>query len=168
MTRKEIDMQTYPRKDHFDHFRVMENPFITLTVEIDLTEWLPAVKKAGIPQFLGLQYALCRAANRIPEFRQRIVGDKIVEYDVCDPSYTYGLPDGTYRYCRVNVMQPFGDYVREARQKEAEALNAEHLAEEGDLLSLFFTSCAPWFSYTGLTMPWPDRNLTIPNFVWRK
>ena len=166
MTRREIDMQTYPRKDHFDHFRVMENPFITLTVEIDLTEWLPAVKKAGIPQFLGLQYALCRAANRIPEFRQRIVGDKIVEYDVCDPSYTYGLPDGTYRYCRVNVMQPFGDYVREARQKEAEALNAEHLAEEGDLLSLFFTSCVPWLNYTEAMMPYPNHRFSIPNICW--
>lgn len=168
MSRKEIDMQHYPRRDHFDHFRVMENPFIMLTDEVDISEWMPKIKKAGYPFFLSFQYALCRAANRIPEFRQRIVGDGIVEYDVCDPSYTYGLPDGTYRYCRVNVMQPFPDYVREARRKEAEALHAEHLAEEGDIMSLFFTSCVPWVSYTGLIMPYPDRNLSIPNIVWGK
>ena len=166
MARKQINLDTYPRHEHFKHFLTMKNPFLTVTEQIDLTEWLPRIRRSGLPFFLSFQYAIVRAANRIPEFRQRIVDGGIVEYDYCNPSYTYGLPDGTYRYCLVNVDQPLRQYLKEARAKEAEALHTERLQEEGDVLSLLFTSCNPWFSYTAVTMPWPDTHFSIPNFVW--
>ena len=79
MTCKKIDMDTYPRLGHFKHFLTMANPFLSVTVQVDLSEWLPRIKKSGLPFFLSFQYALVRAANRIPEFRQRIVGEAIVE-----------------------------------------------------------------------------------------
>ena len=166
MTCKKIDMDTYPRLGHFKHFLTMANPFLSVTVQVDLSEWLPRIKKSGLPFFLSFQYALVRTANRIPEFRQRIVGEAIVEYDYCDPSYTYGLPDGTYRYCSANTGQPLAQYLKEARGSEEEALREEHLTEHEDVLRYLFISCNPWFTYTGLTMPWPDTALSNPNFVW--
>ena len=150
MTCKKIDMDTYPRLGHFKHFLTMANPFLSVTVQVDLSEWLPRIKKSGLPFFLSFQYALVRAANRIPEFRQRIVGEAIVEYDYCDPSYTYGLPDGTYRYCSANTGQPLAQYLKEARGSEEEALREEHLTEHEDVLRYLFISCNPWFTYTSL------------------
>ena len=166
MAYKTIDMETYFRRDHFKHFLTMENPFLSVTAQVDLSSWLPRIREAGLPFFLSLQYAVVRAANRIPPFRQRIADDGIIEYDYCNPSYTYGLPDGTYRYCLVNVDQPLAQYLKEARAKEEAALHTDHLTEEGDVQSLFFTSCNPWFSYTSVLMPWPDTRFSIPNFVW--
>lgn len=166
MSYKTIDMDSYPRREHFEHFLTMANPFLCVTVQIDLSDWLPRVRSAGLPFFLSFQYAVVRAANRIPELRQRIAGDGIVEYDYCNPSYTYGLPDGTYRYCLAHVDQPLASYIKEARAKEEAARSSEHLEEEGDVLSLLFTSCNPWFSYTGAQMPWPDTRFSIPNLIW--
>ena len=167
MSRKYIDMTKYPRLDHFRHFLTMNQPFISITVQVDISDWLPRLKASGCPFFLSFQYAVVRAANRIPEFRQRIVDDKIVEYDYCNPSYIVSLPDDTYRYCNVNVNQPFAQYLKESRVKQDAALHSEHLEEEeGDVLGLLFISCVPWFNYTEAMMPYPGGSFSNPSFCW--
>ena len=167
MTRKYIDMTKYPRLDHFRHFLTMQQPCVSITVQIDITDWLSRLKASGCPFFLSFQYAVVRAANRIPEFRQRIVDDKIVEYDYCNPSYIVSLPDDTYRYCNVNVNQPFAQYLEESRVKQDAALHSEHLEEEeGDVLGLLFISCVPWFNYTEAMMPYPGGSFSNPSFCW--
>ena len=168
MSYRTIDMTTYPRKEHFDHFRNMEYPFVTMTVQVDISDWIVRLKKAGAPLFLCFQYAVAQAANRVPEFRQRIVDDGIIEYEHCNPSYTVALPDETYRYCMVNTNQPLKDYLEEAKVKQDRALHAEHLEEEGEAMSHLFTSCVPWQDFTGGTMPYPDAHFSIPNVVWGK
>ena len=130
MSRKYIDMDKYPRLDHFRHFLTMQQPCVSVTVQVDITDWLSGLKASGCPFFLSFQYAVVKAANRIPEFRQRIVDDKIVEYDYCNPSYIVSLPDDTYRYCNVNVGQPFAQYLKESRVKQDAALHSVHLEEE--------------------------------------
>ncbi len=170
MSRKYIDMTKYPRLDHFRHFLTMQQPCVSITVQVDITDWLSRLKASGCPFFLSFQYAVVRAANRIPEFRQRIVDDKIVEYDYCNPSYIVSLPDDTYRYCNVNVNQPFAQYLEESRVKQDAALHSEHLEEEeGDVLGLLFISCVPWFNYTEATeamMPYPGGSFSNPSFCW--
>ena len=167
MSRKYIDMTKYPRLDHFRHFLTMQQPCVSITVQIDITDWLSRLKASGCPFFLSFQYAVVRAANRIPEFRQRIVDDKIVEYDYCNPSYIVSLPDDTYRYCNVNVNQPFAQYLKESRVKQDAALHSEHLEEEeGDVLGLLFISCVPWFNYTEAMMPYPGGSFSNPSFCW--
>ena len=143
-----IDMKDYPRREHFEYFRSMENPFLSLTVQVDITDFLHRVKMAGRPLFLCFQYAVVHAANRVPELRQRIQGDGIIEYAFCHPSYTVALPDGTYRYCLVNADQPLEDYLKEAERKQKEVMSAEHLEEEDDIQSQFFISCMPWLNYS--------------------
>ncbi len=167
MSRKYIDMTKYPRLDHFRHFLTMQQPCVSITVQVDITDWLSRLKASGCPFFLSFQYAVVRAANRIPEFRQRIVDDKIVEYDYCNPSYIVSLPDDTYRYCNVNVNQPFAQYLKESRVKQDAALHSEHLEEEeGDVLGLLFISCVPWFNYTEAMMPYPGGSFSNPSFCW--
>ena len=167
MSRKFIDMTRYPRLDHFRHFIAMQQPCVSITSQVDITGWLSRLKVSGCPFFLSFQYAVVRAANRIPEFRQRIVDEEIVEYDYCNPSYIVSLPDDTYRYCNVNVNQPFAQYLEESRVKQDAALHSEHLEEEeGDVLGLLFISCVPWFNYTEAMMPYPGGSFSNPSFCW--
>ena len=166
MSRKFIDMTRYPRLDHFRHFIAMQQPCVSITSQVDITGWLSRLKVSGCPFFLSFQYAVVRAANRIPEFRQRIVDEEIVEYDYCNPSYIVSLPDDTYRYCNVNVNQPFARYLEESRLKQEAVLHAEHLEEEGDVLGLLFISCVPWFNYTEAMMPCPGGSFSNPSFCW--
>ena len=168
MDYRRIDMKTFPRRDHFEYFRSMENPFLSLTVQVDITDFLHRVKKAGRPFFLCFQYAVVHAAKRVPELRQRIQDDEIIEYSFCQPSYTVALPDGTYRYCLVNADQPLEDYLGEAERKQEEVMAVEHLEEEGDVQSQLFISCMPWLNYSACEMPYPNSRFSNPNFLWGK
>ncbi|MCR5006124.1 MAG: chloramphenicol acetyltransferase [Clostridiales bacterium] len=163
-----IDLSVYPRKDHFAHFLTMAQPFLTMTVKVDITGFLERVRQAEAPFFLTFLYAVIRAANRIPAFRQRIHEEGILEYDHCDPSFTVGLPDGTYRYCLVHVDQPFARYLEEGTRKQAEALAAEHLEEEEDPMGQLFISSVPWVHYESLETPWPDTRFSNPSITWGK
>ena len=161
-----IDLSAYPRREHFEHFLTMEDPFFNLTSRVDITAWRAWQKRTGAPFFLCFQYAVVRAANRVPAFRQRIRGEGIVEYDFCDPSYTVAAPDGTYRYCLVHANQPLEAYLAEGKVKQAAALASEHLDEEGDVAGQLFVSCVPDIDYNSLKMPHPDRRFSIPSFAW--
>ena len=63
MSRKYIDMDKYPRLDHFRHFLTMQQPCVSVTVQVDITDWLSGLKASGCPFFLSFQYAVVKAAN---------------------------------------------------------------------------------------------------------
>ena len=93
-----LDMDTYPRREHFEYFAAMRSPYMGGTVEIDVTDFLSALKAKGYPFFLSFLWCVSRAANSVPELRQRIEGGRIAEYGACRSSHTLALPDGTYCY----------------------------------------------------------------------
>ena len=161
-----IDAETDPRIEHFEHFLAMPDPFVTLTVQMDITEWYGRLRGKGYPFFLSFQYEVAAAANSVPEFRRRIRNGRVIEYDVCGASYTAALPDGTYRYCDVRTDLPFEEYLKEAKVVQEQALKQEHLVESEDPESRFFISCVPWLSYSSLEMPKPSSDFSVPSITW--
>ena len=111
MPYKTLDMSAYRRKAHFDYFRAMACPYVGLTANVDITALLAKVKAKKLPFFLTVCYCAAQAANSVPEFRQRIVGEGIVEFDHCPTSHTVALEDGTYCYCTLRADMPFADYI---------------------------------------------------------
>ena len=96
MPYKTLDMSAYRRKAHFDYFRAMACPYVGLTANVDVTALLAKVKAEKLPFFLTICYCAAQAANSVPEFRQRIVGEGIAQFDHCPTSHTVALEDGTY------------------------------------------------------------------------
>lgn len=166
MNFKKIDLDHYPRREHFKHFLSMENPFISVTFKCEITDWISAQKNSGLPFFLSFQYAVVHAANRVREFRQRIMDGEIIEYDFSNPSYTVMLPDRTFRFCSVNANIPYNQYLDEAKSMQ-EKVSTEELTES-DTLSLLFISCSPWFDYESLNLARPNRVSSNPNITWGK
>lgn len=73
-----IPMETYPRRKHFAYFQKMAQPYAGLTVSVEITRFCRRFGKwaALFPLFL---YCVSRAANGVPELRQRRLGENIVE-----------------------------------------------------------------------------------------
>lgn len=164
-----LDMSAYPRKAHFDYFNAMAYPYVGLTAEVDITEFLTCVKAAGLPLFLSLCWCVSEAANSAPQFRQRILEGKIVEFDRCQTSHTVSLEDGTYCYCSLDSSRPFLDYLSYAAQTQEQAKaqgGIEESAEEA--LGLLFISTLPWLSFTGLVQPVPSPADSNPRITWGK
>lgn len=119
-------------------------------------------RERGTSFFLAMLYAAVRAANGVPELRQRIRGDQVVEYDRCPSSHTVALPDGTYCYCSLEVDRPFREFLPYAAAEQERVKAAPTLEDGEDGESLFFVSCVPWLSYTALTSQPQRRRTAIP------
>ena len=48
MKKKRLDMEKYPRKEHFRYFMKMAYPYVGITVNVDITSWIKKRKEAGI------------------------------------------------------------------------------------------------------------------------
>ena len=166
---KELDMNSYKRKNHFEYFKGLSYPYVGTTVNVDITELLGIVKARKLPFFLTFCYCASRAANGIAEFRQRIVDGKIIEFNRCKTSHTVALEDETYCYCTLSSEMPLEEYMDYAIQTQEKAKLANSIEEDAsDTLDKLFISSLPWITYTNLIQPVPIPADSNPRISWGK
>ena len=169
MPYKTLDMSAYRRKAHFDYFRAMACPYVGLTANVDITALLAKVKAEKLPFFLTVCYCAARAANSVPEFRQRIVGEGIAQFDHCPTSHTVSLGDGRYCYCMLRADCPFDVFLPAAMQTQEAAKRAASMTESAaDAESLFFVSTMPGITFTSFVQPTPYPADSNPRFMFGK
>ncbi len=166
MNYRELDMAAYKRRAHFDYFRSLAYPYAGVTVEVDISRLVPTLKAHGLPFFLPVLYCVTRAANSVPEFRQRIKGDSVIEYDYCEGSYTVALPDGTYCYCTPRTSLPFEEFMTYTQEAQRRAVEEPSIDEQEDAESLLFISSIPWISQTAVIQPVPSPADSNPRITW--
>lgn len=168
MNRKFIDMENFPRKSQFEHFIKMAFPCVGFTVNIDITRFYREIKAKNYPFFHTLLFRTMAALNSVPQLRQRILEGKIVQYDVCEPTYTLALPDETYCYCHLRCDMPFEEFLPYAKRRKAEALAARSLDDGEDFLGYVFVSSVPWISFADATQPMDIPADGIPRVLFGK
>lgn len=163
-----LDWERYPRRAHFDYFHAMADPYAGVTVQVDVTRFLAACRDGGLPFFLSFLYCAGRAANGVPQLRQRIAEGRPVEFPSCDTSHTVMREDGAYAYCRLNCMRPFEEFLPAAQAAQEAAKASGSLDDGEDALSLLFISTLPWVGYTALRQPVPAPADSNPRITWGK
>ena len=165
---KRIDMNTYPRRDHFAHFCAMAYPYVGVTVDADVTDLLALCREKGYSFYLLVLHAVALAADEVPEFRRRIDQGGIIEFDACPTSHTELKPDGTYAYCTLRHHMPLADYLAKAEAARAAARESGSIEEEDDVQSMYFISTLPWLHYTQLIQPVACGEESNPRITWGK
>ena len=168
MEAKIIEMSSYARKDHFNYFKNMSYPYVGVTVNVDITDFYIKIKENKLPFFLTFLYYVSSAANAVPELRQRLHSDGIIEYQKCNTSHTVALEDRTYCYCSLDCNMPFASFLPYALKKQEEAKKNPSIDYVEDELSQLYISTVPWFSYTALVQPVPQPADSNPRITWGK
>ena len=162
-----VDMETYKRKKHFEYFNSLAYPYVGVTVNVDITDLQKKIKADNLPYFISFLYCVSRAANGVPEFRQRIKDKKIIEFDHCKTSHTVALEDETYCYCTLDDNMEFSDYITYAlREQESAKQSGSIEEEETDIYDKFFISTLPWLSYISAVQPVPIPADSNPRITW--
>ena len=128
---KIIDIATWNRREHYEHFSAFDDPFFGVTVQVDCTRAYQEAKTKGISFSLLVLHRITTAAAAVEEFRYRIEGDKVVCYDSLLPEATVGRDDHTFSFAafeydrtnlslsagqkpKWNVCKPLRDSTKEA------------------------------------------------------
>jgi len=165
-----IDLDHWPRREHYEFFRGFGYPYFSITTDIDITLLRKTLKERAPSFSVGLVYVLARAANAIPQFRQRIREDEVVEYETVHPGLTVLCEGDVFRFCFMPYDEDFQRFSVEAAQQIEAARNRECLFPVGvdpvrkDFLYL---TALPWFSFSAMVHPVPlNPSDSVPRFAW--
>lgn len=162
-----INMTDYPRRNHFDYFRSLQYPYVGVTVNIDIASILRFTKETGHSFYLTFMHAVALAADRIPEFRQRIRENQIIEYSECPTSHTERFNNSVYCYCTLHHHMGLQEYYTLAEKARKNCFQ-NGIQEDEDVECMYFISTLPWFHYSALIQPVACGDESNPRFTWGK
>ena len=164
---QKVDMNTWSRKQLFDHFSMTADPFWAVTYEEDVTEIRRFAKRNGISFYHAMIWCVSRALNAVKEFHYTIREDGIYELDERLPSFT-SMKEGSENFQIITVNELSDDILTFCNHaKQTAESQEEFIRYEKESDALIFISCLPWINVTGLTNEGlTDSNDSIPRIAW--
>lgn len=169
---KIIDKNTWQRKEIFDFFSGVSNPFYAVTFRQDVTALKNFCKTNQISFYYGLIYLCCKALLEVSEFSYRIRGNTIVELEKQIPSFTDMKKNSELFHivimpCEGSII----DFCKKAREISGKQDYFIDMTSQAD--NLVYFSCLPWIETTAITN---ERDLaspiakddSIPRICWGK
>lgn len=165
---RKIDPNTWSRREIFDFFSKISNPFYSVTFNVDVTEVYAYAKRSGLSFYYALVYLVTKAVNSVEAFRYGIVDGELVLFDERSPSFT-DLKKGSESFhivtmpCEGNIAE----FCQDAKHRSAE--QTTFLSTDKESADLIYFSCLPWVELTALTNERDfDPDDAIPRISWGK
>ena len=165
---KRIDADEWKRKEIFEFFSRVSNPFYSVTFNVDVTNAYAFAKRNNVSFYYAMTYLVTKAINSVEAFRYALVDGELCLLDARTPSFT-DLKKGSESFHIVTMPCDGGilDFCREAKQRsEAQTTFLSQNKEGADLI---YISCLPWIELTALTNERDfDPDDAIPRIAWGK
>lgn len=155
----------FKREELFNVYHKNTNPFIIVTVPIDVTNVVNYCKKKK-SFYATLAYLITKVANSIDSFKWRYEDGKFHYYDKLLPSFAQKLTDNEIGFFDCEYTEDYREFLKIFEDTQNKFYKGEKSISSGSNSAIWF-SCIPWFSITSLIPPF-DKNNTIPQFIWDK
>ena len=156
-----LDLENWPRKEHFLFFKQFEEPFFGLTVEVDCTKAYTTAKQLGTSFFVYYLHKTLVAVNTIESFRYRIVDDAIYIYDTIDVSATIMREDQTFGFSLIEYSPDFNVFAAITFKEIERIQNTPGLfTREFPNDNVIHFSAVPWINFSSLSHA---RSFTFPD-----
>lgn len=166
---RQIDVQSWSRRDHFERFRDFDHPHFNICANVDLTRFRPTVKSCGFSFTAAIVYVLTRVANSVPQFRYRMRGGGVVEHEVVHPSFTTLINEDVYSYCRPDYTEDFSQFSERVLESLANLQENPSVIGDPEVDDRLYMSAMPWLSFTSVMHPMNLRTLdSVPRIAWGK
>lgn len=150
-----IDLETWPRREHFEHYLRRVPCDYSITTEIDVTATIAALRRTYRKTYPAQIWAMAAVVNRHEEFRMSLdPDDRPVVWPRVDPAFTVFNPESETFAC---VTTPFDEDFGRFHDAVVELLDTHRdstaMFPQGELPPhCFDVSGVPWTSFTGFTL----------------
>ena len=114
---RKININDWNRKDHYHFFSNMDNPFLGITANVNITKGYQKAKKNNISLYAYYLHQSMRAINAVPEFKLRIIDGEVYEFDTIHAGGTILREDKTFGFILTHFTENF-EIFNENLQKE--------------------------------------------------
>lgn len=154
MTFNKIDMQTWNRKDAYDHYFKAVPCTYSMTINLDITGLIEAVKCRELKVFPVILYGITHTVNHHTEFRMDLDEMKnLVCYSYSNPCYTvfHGETE-TFTDVWTEYDENLDVFIENYSADMLKYQNDFELSKPIVSNNLFNVSCIPWSSFTGFNL----------------
>ena len=169
---REIDLKTWYRTDFFLFYKSFQSSLFNITTEVDVSDAYAFCKEINISFFIFCLYVFLKAANEVPQFRHRLIDDKVFDMEQLDATTPIMIPnDENHQFTMIrciyqSTFSEFNKIVAEQIKNASSGIAPDNdKADQRDLICL---NCVPWFHFTGGAHACISPHGTIPLLNWGK
>lgn len=167
---KFIEFTNPHRKKHFEFFNSMNHPHFNLCGNVEITGFINKIKAEKLSFTAAIAWIMSKAANDIPEFRQRVRGQKVVQHEVVHPSFSVETEVAdVFSFCEVKYSEKQVDFLARAKKTMTEMRTNPSMEDDHSRDDYLFMSSIPWISFTSMqhAMSYHPSD-SVPRIVWGK
>lgn len=164
-----LNIENWNRKEHYEHFKSLKDPFFGLTAKVDVTkayQWSKSTKKSFFVVYL---HACMKAINSVENLRYRIEEDKIAVYDKINVSATILRPNKTFGFSYIEFENEFEEFHKNFILEKQRIFNTANLFPPKYSDACIYCSAIPWVNFTANKEPISGiENESIPKLSFGK
>ena len=166
---REIDIENWPRRTTFEFFRDFQDPFFNITANLYVTRLYEFCRANSLSFSLASLYFSLATANDVPEFRQRLIDGKVIEFDQIHATQTILNDDETFSFSYYEMKDDVFGFEAAGRQAREHYKALKTFDVETDRLDLIYYSVIPWVAFTSFKHASRlDNTQTVPRIVFGK
>ena len=165
---KILDINTWNRKQHFNHFNALSDPYFGVTIPFNVTKAYQFSKENNISFFGKYLHDCMKAINSIENFKYRIENDEIVVHDVINASATLMRNDKTFGFSFINFNEDLKQFINNINKEKERIENTGALYPPQNTLDCIHCSAMPWFNSTGHKEPVSGQKESVPKLAYSK
>ena len=169
---KPVDMKTWNRKEIYDFFSGISDPFYMVSFTVDVTGLKAFTKRHGCSFYYSLIYLCCKAMSCIENFLYVDNGKQVCMIDQREPSFTDRKPGSElFHIVSVPMHEDIIEFCESAKAASRSQQCFIDLSKEGCNLAYF--SCLPTLRLTALTNEFDLLSSSfasdsVPRIAWGK
>lgn len=149
-----IDMQTWSRKESYSHYFNAAPCTYSMTVNLDITKFIKAVKENKLDFFSAILYGISHIVNNHKEFRMDIdEQNNVGYYSFSNPCYSvFHNETETITNVWTEYNADFDLFVQNYNGDMLKYQNDFKNSKPLNNKNCFNVSCIPWTSFTGFNL----------------
>lgn len=147
-----IDMETWPRREHFAYYRNNIKCGYTVTVRIDVTALIAFAKENQLRFYGCFLYAVSKTVNSMDSMKMMLPPEGGAGiWKVSNPIFTvFHKDDETFSDLWMDYQSEFSAFYREYEHVMQIYGNRHGIkGREGQPANFFCVSCVPWLDFSG-------------------
>lgn len=166
-----IDLDSWPRKQHFAFFSEFSLPYFNVCVSLDMAALYEKCKKTPYSFFHTYVYLTLEACHDYAPMRQRIIDSLPVQLSSVRGSVVELADDDTFRFSyfeKQASIEAFSKHAIEVgKNSKVQAFFSDAFAATEGQPDLIHISVLPWLNFTGFSHAVSEgHGLGIPKFVF--
>ncbi|MFC3032350.1 CatA-like O-acetyltransferase [Pseudoalteromonas fenneropenaei] len=150
-----IDLNDWPRADHFKFFAAFTRPYFNVCVKVNMKQLYLRCKAEQISFTSAYLYVLNRTINDFEPMRLRILDGQPVLMENNSLSVVSLAEDETFRFVILESCERFSTFQAQHQQgkqiSHQEALFSPRIVANESRLDVSHVSILPWLDFTGFS-----------------